>query len=105
MNPIVGFILGFQTKKYYFFMTPNTILTDPLWSGYWAPLTIGPFLGGILAGFFFLYQRRVLENLRDLSKPYFYDDLVGGQSFTNQKFNSTMPHYAENNNNNSRIQY
>ena len=53
-NPIVGFILGFQTKKYFFFMISLT-REDPLWAGYWAPLTIGPWFGGVLAGLFFRY--------------------------------------------------
>lgn len=54
MNPIVGFILGFQTKKYYYM--PSTSYTmDPMWAGYWAPITLGPFAGAVLAGIFFLY--------------------------------------------------
>ena len=86
MNPAVGFTLGFQTKKYYFYMSQTQNASsldshgDPLWSGYWAPLVIGPFVGGLLAGGFFgYYQKKVIESLRDLSKPYFYEDLVGTQ--------------------------
>ena len=75
-NPIVGFILGLQTKKYYYFTSTKND-QDPLWAGYWAPLTFGPMIGGILAGIFFIYQKKVLDNLRDLSKPFFYDDLIG----------------------------
>lgn len=54
-NPVVALILAVQSRKYYQY-SPEVV---PYWSGYeWASI-FGPVLGGILAGLFCIYLKRV----------------------------------------------